>query len=76
MKQPLTGITNPQNSIQFCSTPIKNCGYISSSRCQGQYPNSMPEQNWRYGLSNLNVQTDHLLPDLNESPLLQGKYLS
>ncbi|OIT26773.1 hypothetical protein A4A49_60432, partial [Nicotiana attenuata] len=49
----------------------RNCGHVSSSQCQGQYPNSMPEQNWQYGLSNSNVQTDHLLPDLNEPPLLQ-----
>ncbi|OIT19607.1 hypothetical protein A4A49_41443 [Nicotiana attenuata] len=71
IKQPLTDKTSPQNSTRLFSTPIKNCGHVSSSRCQGQYPNSMPEQNWRYGLSNSNVQTDHLLPDLNEPPLLQ-----
>ncbi|OIT01076.1 hypothetical protein A4A49_59966, partial [Nicotiana attenuata] len=74
-KESLTDITNRLNFPRFRRTPIKRCGQVSSSHFQAQYPNSMQEHHLQYTLSSSNLQKEHLLPDLNEIPLFQGKYL-
>ncbi|XP_070006392.1 uncharacterized protein [Nicotiana sylvestris] len=69
-EQLLMDITNRLNSPQLCSAPIKICEQVSSSHSQQQNPNST-QQHLRYDFSPLKLQSDHLLPDLNELPLLQ-----
>uniref|UniRef100_A0A1U7VFN2 Uncharacterized protein LOC104215564 n=1 Tax=Nicotiana sylvestris TaxID=4096 RepID=A0A1U7VFN2_NICSY len=69
-EQSLMDITNRLNSPQLCSAPIKICEQVSSSHSQQQNPNST-QQHLRYDFSPLKLQSDHLLPDLNELPLLQ-----
>jgi len=74
-EQSLTDITNRLNSPQLCSASIKISEQVSSSQSQPQYPNSTEQQHFRYDFSPSKLQSDHLLQDLNDQPLLQGKYL-
>ncbi|XP_070013913.1 uncharacterized protein [Nicotiana sylvestris] len=71
-EQSLTDITNRLNSPQLCSASIKISEQVSSSQSQPQYPNSTEQQHFRYDFSPSKLQSDHLLQDLNDQPLLQG----
>ncbi|XP_075106440.1 uncharacterized protein LOC107808779 isoform X1 [Nicotiana tabacum] len=68
--QPLADITNRQHFPRLNYTPLESCAHASSSQSQAQYPNLPTQQHLQFGLSTSNVQTNFLLPDLNEIPLL------
>nr|XP_016480161.1 PREDICTED: uncharacterized protein LOC107801365 [Nicotiana tabacum] len=68
--QPLAYITNRQHFPRLNYTTLESCAHVSSSQSQTQYPNLPTQQHLQFGLSTSNVQTNFLLPDLNEIPLL------
>lgn len=68
----MTNFTNCQSSYASHITSIKSIDHSSSSHAKSKYHNLTQDIDMQNVASSSTMERTHLLPDLNELPLLQG----